>query len=49
MKTKRVMPCEVFARVVGFYRPTSNWNVGKKQEWKDRELIDLNKQPKDEK
>jgi hypothetical protein len=28
--------CEVYSRVVGYYRPVSNWNEGKKQEFKDR-------------
>ena len=28
--------CEVFSRVVGFYRPVSNWNKGKTEEFKDR-------------
>jgi len=28
--------CEVYARVVGFFRPLKNWNVGKQEEFKDR-------------
>jgi len=28
--------CEVYSRVVGFYRPVSLWNDGKRAEWKDR-------------
>ena len=28
--------CEVFSRVVGYYRPVSNWNIGKKEEFKER-------------
>lgn len=28
--------CEVFSRVVGYHRPIDNWNLGKRQEWKDR-------------
>ena len=31
-----VIPCEVYSRIVGYYRPTSNWNVGKLQEYNDR-------------
>jgi ribonucleoside-triphosphate reductase len=27
---------EVFNRVVGFYRPVQEWNIGKKAEWEDR-------------
>lgn len=29
----------VFARVVGYYRPVSKFNNGKKAEWKERKLI----------
>ena len=28
--------CEVYSRVVGYYRPVSNWNNGKKQEYGER-------------
>lgn len=38
--TKRVIPCEVYSRVVGYYRPVQNWNVGKKQEFKERRYYD---------
>ena len=34
-KAKR-QPCEVYSRVVGYMRPVSSWNKGKKAEWKDR-------------
>ena len=26
------VPCEVYSRVVGYYRPVNNWNMGKRQE-----------------
>lgn len=29
--------CEVFSRVCGYFRPVTNWNKGKKEEFKDRE------------
>ena len=29
-------PCEVFSRVVGYHRPVQNWNLGKKEEFKNR-------------
>lgn len=35
-----VVPCEVWSRIVGYYRPVQNWNIGKKQEFKDRILYD---------
>jgi ribonucleoside-triphosphate reductase len=28
--------CEVYSRIVGYYRPTANWNRGKKEEFKER-------------
>ena len=34
-----VVPCEVYSRVVGYYRPVSNWNIGKKQEFKERRYV----------
>ena len=30
------MECEIYSRVIGYYRPTSGWNKGKKEEWKNR-------------
>jgi len=35
------IPCEVFSRVVGYYRPVQNFNNGKKEEFEDRVLFDL--------
>ncbi len=29
-------PCEIWTRVMGYCRPVSDFNVGKKQEYKDR-------------
>ncbi len=29
-------PCEVYSRVVGYLRPVTQWNNGKKQEFRDR-------------
>ena len=31
--------CEVWSRVMGYYRPQSEYNVGKRQEHTDRELF----------
>jgi len=28
--------CEVYSRVVGYYRPVLNWNIGKQEEFKGR-------------
>ena len=32
---------EVYSRVVGYFRPVSNWNKGKKEEFKDRRTFDV--------
>jgi len=28
--------CQVYSRIVGYYRPVGNWHIGKKEEFKDR-------------
>ena len=30
------VPCEVYSRIVGYLRPTQNWNEGKQQEFAER-------------
>lgn len=32
--------CEVYSRIVGYLRPVGQWNVGKKEEFKDRKTYD---------
>lgn len=32
---------EVYSRVVGYYRPVSNWNEGKQQEFKERKVYKI--------
>ncbi len=32
--------CEVYSRVVGYLRPVSQWNAGKKEEFKERKVFD---------
>lgn len=29
-------PCEMYSRIVGFYRSVRNWNAGKQEEYKNR-------------
>jgi len=38
--SKRVK-AEVYSRVVGYMRPVSGWNKGKRQEFKDRKVFVL--------
>ncbi|MCK4591355.1 MAG: ribonucleoside triphosphate reductase, partial [Candidatus Latescibacteria bacterium] len=36
-------PTEVYSRVVGYYRPVVNWNLGKKEEFKERVAYEVDK------
>lgn len=36
--------CEIYSRVVGYFRPIKNWNDGKKEEFKDRKTFIFNKE-----
>jgi len=33
--------CEVYARIVGYYRSVKNWNAGKAEEYKHRKNFDI--------
>lgn len=35
--------CEVYSRIVGYFRPVKNWNIGKQEEFKFRTVFDENK------
>ncbi len=35
--------CEVYSRIVGYYRPVDHWNAGKKEEFKERLEYDESK------
>ncbi|MCK4260110.1 MAG: hypothetical protein KAX49_14115 [Halanaerobiales bacterium] len=37
---KKRQKCEIYSRVVGFLSPVSQWNVGKKSEFKERKTFD---------
>lgn len=36
-------PCECYTRVMGYFRPVSEWNTGKKQEFADRQYFSVDK------
>ena len=36
-------PCEIWTRVMGYYRPVSEFNIGKKSEHAERILFQENK------
>lgn len=43
LKSVQGTPCEVYSRVVGFFRPVKDWNKGKQEEYKERMLFDVPK------
>lgn len=42
-QTIRKVPCEVWSRVVGYFRPVDQWNSGKQEEFRERIEYDLEK------
>lgn len=36
--------CEVYARVVGFIRPVTSWNIGKQSEFIDRKEFKIDEE-----
>ena len=34
-----VIPCEVYSRIVGYFRPIQSWNKGKAQEYTERNTL----------
>lgn len=39
--------CQIFSRIVGYIRPTAQWNQGKKSEYGDRVCYDVKSKKKD--
>jgi len=37
----KAVPCEVYSRVVGYFRPVAYWNDGKKREFEERKHITM--------
>ena len=46
MSNKKV-PVEVYSRVVGYFRPVNQWNLGKQEEFRDRKEFFLRPQERD--
>ena len=36
---EKKIPTEIYSRVVGYFRPVSQWNKGKKEEFKKRKTF----------
>ncbi len=43
MSGKLVVPTEIFSRVSGYFRPVEQWNRGKREEFRLRKYLKLNK------
>lgn len=43
MTEKKRTPCEIYTRVMGYLRPVSNYNIGKKSEFYSRKYFEENK------
>ena len=43
LKDEERQECEVWTRVMGYYRPVSEFNIGKKSEHAERLLFEENK------
>lgn len=41
LKDEERTPCEVWTRIMGYYRPISNANIGKQQEHIDRTRFEM--------
>ena len=39
LKPEERQKCEVWSRVMGYHRPIAGYNVGKKQEFRDRKYF----------
>lgn len=39
--TEKKVPCEVYSRIVGYFRPIRNWNKGKRQEFAERKVYSV--------
>jgi len=37
------IPTEVYSRVCGYFRPVRQWHIGKKEEYSERKVVDVNK------
>lgn len=43
LKDNERQPCEIWTRVMGYFRPLSEFNIGKKSEFYERKCFDENK------
>lgn len=41
--SKKEIPCEIYSRVVGYFRPVKHWNKGKTEEFGERVTCSIKK------
>lgn len=41
----KCIPCEIFSRVSGYFRPTMSWNAAKKEEFRERRMLKYDRYP----
>ena len=39
LKESERTKCEVWSRCMGYHRPVTSWNIGKRQEFTDRKMF----------
>ncbi len=44
-KKELKVPVEVYSRVVGYFRPTNQWNKGKQEEFRERKVYRVEQAP----
>ena len=47
-EVKKKQECEIYSRIVGYLSPVSEWNKGKKEEFKQRQEYDIPEEAKKE-
>ena len=40
-KTEAKIPCECYSRVAGYFRPVAQWNNAKREEFSERQYINI--------
>jgi len=43
-KRKCGLKCEIFSRIVGYYRPLDDWNIGKRAEFRERRMFKIDEE-----
>lgn len=44
----RKIPCEIYSRIVGYFRPLEQWNPAQKEQFHDRIVFEIQENQKKE-